>query len=268
MLKTKEIIVTVLDAADWLEARHIQLPADVALKRRDRREPQRRQKEEADLALRTLLGRVFQKQERKIRTWLALQFPARKAAINIPDEFLEWDEADEAKLLRLLREAMQAGIALFGADTNIGFDSSLTNIEAAQAASRYGYRLIKDLNATGLEALRTAITQFVETPGMTLGDVAAMLPYSAERAQLIAVTETTRAYAQGQQMAGEQMRKDFPDVRVVQRWYTNNDDRVCEICGPLDGTEADLGETFEGIEAPPAHPNCRCWIQTSTRLRK
>lgn len=74
-------------------------------------------------------------------------------------------------------------------------------------------------------------------------------------------------------MAGREMREQFPDVRVVKKWYTNEDDRVCDICGPLgDGDWIPIDEGFgveegeAGLMEPPAHPNCRCWISTSTAL--
>lgn len=38
-------------------------------------------------------------------------------------------------------------------------------------------------------------------------------------------------------------------------WLTEEDDRTCEICGPLDGKRFPIGT----INAP-AHPNCRCAI--------
>ena len=47
-----------------------------------------------------------------------------------------------------------------------------------------------------------------------------------------------------------------PDLEVViwTVWRTAADERVCPVCGPLDGQEwpGDAGPQ------PPAHPNCRC----------
>ena len=47
-----------------------------------------------------------------------------------------------------------------------------------------------------------------------------------------------------------------PELEVVvwTVWRTTGDERVCPVCGPLDGQEgpADAGPQ------PPAHPNCRC----------
>jgi hypothetical protein len=49
-------------------------------------------------------------------------------------------------------------------------------------------------------------------------------------------------------------------------WRTANDEKVCEICGPLHEERRDLDESFgedsfgEEMFAPPAHISCRCWI--------
>jgi hypothetical protein len=50
-------------------------------------------------------------------------------------------------------------------------------------------------------------------------------------------------------------------------WFTNNDDRVCDICGPMEGEEVASDESFSsGDDAPPAHVNCRCWVDYNTNL--
>lgn len=45
-------------------------------------------------------------------------------------------------------------------------------------------------------------------------------------------------------------------------WITADDERVCEICGPLDGRSAPVGEQFKTelgkFWTPPTHINCRC----------
>lgn len=83
------------------------------------------------------------------------------------------------------------------------------------------------------------------------------------RARRVAVTEVTRMYAEGNILA-------WRSTGVVggKRWRTANDEKVCPICGPLDDTEVGLDENGfttapgeMGLSAPPAHPNCRCWLQ-------
>ena len=97
-----------------------------------------------------------------------------------------------------------------------------------------------------------------------------VIAFGEQRAQMIAVTETTRAFAEGERQAGLELKEKYPDVPVVKTWMTNEDERVCPICGGLDGQEVAIDEAFEfeGVEypEPPAHPNCRCWMSSRTRI--
>ena len=89
------------------------------------------------------------------------------------------------------------------------------------------------------------------------------------RAETISRTETIRAANQGNleawKQASEKGEFDRNDASVV--WIVTPDDRLCPICAPLSGQEIKMGEKFEtelgAVDAPPAHPNCRC----STALR-
>ena len=50
--------------------------------------------------------------------------------------------------------------------------------------------------------------------------------------------------------------------KIIKRWDTQADDRVCPICKPLEGATALLDEVFSnGLSGPPAHPNCRCILR-------
>jgi SPP1 gp7 family putative phage head morphogenesis protein len=98
-------------------------------------------------------------------------------------------------------------------------------------------------------------------------DVVAILEpvFGNNRALRIAVTETTRIYAEATQIYANELVKEYPGFKVIKRWYTNVDDRVCPICAPLDGMEVAHDEDFNDVENPPAHVNCRCWITTTVK---
>ena len=68
------------------------------------------------------------------------------------------------------------------------------------------------------------------------------------RMEVIARTEVLRAHNQG--------RIKFHQQVGVQKleWMTMEDERVCPICGPLDGRRFDTGR----FPQQPAHLNCRC----------
>lgn len=79
--------------------------------------------------------------------------------------------------------------------------------------------------------------------------------FGPSRAETIAVTETTAAQTAGSESAvASTVGWSNEDL-----WITRSDERVCPICEPLDRQPRSVWNfQFEG---PPAHVNCRCWIQ-------
>ncbi|HEY65557.1 MAG TPA: hypothetical protein G4O02_13405 [Caldilineae bacterium] len=150
---------------------------------------------------------------------------------------------------------------------------------AAEMARRYQFDLIRDLTESTRRQLGQAIAEWIESedafPAL-VKRVRRILPARKppglvrDRAQLIAITEVTRIYADSR-VAG---------MRAVglrrMRWRTAEDELVCPICAPLG--QADNGQGMVGtIESgfqhptngmkylrPPAHPGCRCWIVEDT----
>jgi hypothetical protein len=238
------------------------------LKQRDDREPGKERKEAQENKLFRLLRRYWKEQKQAIEERFRWSLPLKADVLG--NRF--WDDEDArllAELTKLFTNAATDGIALFGELENIGLDYSLSNAEAAEWAKQYSFELIKGINSTTREAVNKAVQNYIDIPGFTLGDLLQQLPYSEKRALNIAVTEVTRAYAEGNRLAGEQLRNEFPNVRVIKIWFTNADDRVCPICSPLDGKQVPIEKQFtNGIDNPPAHIGCRCWTTTSTELRK
>lgn len=108
--------------------------------------------------------------------------------------------------------------------------------------------------------------------------------FAPSRAENIAVTELTRANIAGEQSAaaginagtlsgsvpGDRQgglnapglppifRDKMPVKKIVAVWHTEQDNRVCPRCAPLNGRpEGNWGEFPLG---PPAHVNCRCFL--------
>ena len=95
------------------------------------------------------------------------------------------------------------------------------------------------------------------------------------RADMIAQTESNRASNMGLQESYRQAVADgvFPAEAVRQYWLIAMDEKVCDICeGIADDNEegAAIGDAFTSddgdIDAPPAHPNCRCTLEMRTNL--
>lgn len=270
MADTTILTEALLDAYDWLEAQGRKAPRP----RRDPREPGRRQKERDEASLAGIIRRILRKQGERIQQRFEMMEPARKAMPTITDFDDDWlDDDDEWALYEELVRIGKNGITLFGATSPIGIDYTRANTEVAKWARRWSGELYGMLNQTTKDALKEAIASFATTPGMTIGDVIRALPLDYERAERVAITEVTRAYAAANKESGKELQKEFPGVRVIKQWFTNNDDLVCEICAPLDGMIVDIDDGFtteddksEGLDDPPAHINCRCWTTTTTDI--
>jgi hypothetical protein len=79
-------------------------------------------------------------------------------------------------------------------------------------------------------------------------------------AEMVAITELTRANAQAAIILKERLVE--MGVGAIRRWLTEEDEKVCEICGPLDHATDEEDGSFHGggitMDTAPAHPKCRC----------
>lgn len=150
------------------------------------------------------------------------------------------------------------GVATVAADfVAIGVDWTLVNRDAVAYARRSIAGLVKDIDLTTRQAIRTKVADWIES-GRPLSALEKSLEttFGAARASNIAATEVTRAYAEANKLAWKRA-----GVTTIE-WRSSNDRRVCPICAPLNGKRARLhnGEFGGGIPNPPAHPRCRCWL--------
>ena len=191
------------------------------------------------------------------------------ARIGWPPDLNRLDSAfwasQEGQLLADLRPEIErmamASIASASATVPILWDEAVIAREAAEWAGTYTYDLVRGLLDNDRAFLQRAIPQFVSTPGMTVGDLRRELTplFGERRAQNIAVTETTRAYAQGRRIVQEDLARG--GIRMTRIWRTSMDERVCPICAGLeDKPESQWGSAPGG---PPAHVGCRCWAVLS-----
>ncbi len=155
-----------------------------------------------------------------------------------------------------LERIFEAAAAAQLAEMGIGVEWGLINERAAQWAADYGYTLIKGINDTNRKLTQQAVSNFYRNKS-TIGDLKKKLQstYGPVRAEMIAVTETTRAAAEGDKAYVNILRQQ--GVKLVGIWQTNVDDRVCPICGP----RHDKQEGDGWIDPPPAHIRCRCLIR-------
>jgi hypothetical protein len=89
------------------------------------------------------------------------------------------------------------------------------------------------------------------------------------RAKAIARTETIRANEAGRSAVWRQaLRQGLIDSnRTRRKWIVSYDERLCPICRSIAATNkkgVGMDEAFQSpngpVQAPPAHPNCRCTL--------
>ena len=212
----------------------------------------------ADLVNRAALERAYQRIMGKLleayggRLLEKLGDPPNLA--NIPPDF--WDEEAKEMVNALApfgeRVYLDAASQMMQAVPG-GVDWALVNRGAVDWARRYTFDLVGGLTDTNRQTLQSAISAYYEQ-GQTMGDLERRLmnTYSRTRAEMIAVTEVTRAASEGEQQIARELAQQ--GINLVPVWQTNNDGLVCPICGPKHNREIKDGQY------PPAHPRCRCWV--------
>lgn len=81
--------------------------------------------------------------------------------------------------------------------------------------------------------------------------------FSDARAGNVSITETTNAITLGERTLVDRMREMGVNVDAV--WFTQRDERVCHVCGPLHNQPSSQW-IDDFAEGPPAHPRCRCYL--------
>lgn len=177
---------------------------------------------------------------------------------NLPYDFWETQTGRMVADLRPELTRLAAQMAEDEIEAGVGISWDVVNEGAADWAARYTFGLISDVNETTLRVLRKGVERYYQESGRTMGDLTKELEpwFGRTRAERIAVTEVTRAAAEGERIV-ERTARDA-GIRLVAIWHTNRDELVCNICGPNDGKAQPEWVGVEDI--PPAHPNCRCWV--------
>lgn len=154
-------------------------------------------------------------------------------------------------------------------DYALGVDVDQINLAVADWAREHAGALARGLAQTDREMLRRQLAVWVEAGEdfPSLMERISGFIVDPKRARRIAVTEATGAYAEGSLITWRES-----DVVTGQIWNTAVDEAVCPFCGPLHQQIAELdGDVWYSkrangtgvglsLAAPPAHPNCRCWL--------
>lgn len=212
---------------------------------------------------------------------LAAIVPAGTTESSITPEMAVNRLQDQRKLLRDAMVSMLLDGAKLGADTGIaqvetllgvakaveitGVNWDLANDAAQQWAIEYTDSILSSLMGTTVRQVGVHVGEWTQN-GLPLEHLVNQLTntvFSRDRAVRIATTEISRSYYEGTLAAYRQS-----NVVKHVRFNSNFDERVCEICRPLNGVTTKIDEPFRhpngGSYTIPAHVLCRCWITPVT----
>ncbi|HUV82855.1 MAG TPA: phage minor head protein [archaeon] len=181
---------------------------------------------------------------------------------SVFDGFFWFEEADI--LFDILFSLIKGLAVKIGKQAASGIDISweLVNDAVVEWARQFSAEEVTKITTVTRKMVQTKVSDWIAS-GQPLRELEKQLlpEFGAVRAKRIAVTEVTNAYAGGNL---ETWRAS--EMVEEKQWFTAGTD-VCEICLGLDGQIVPLNamfiSDFDGSthERPPAHVNCKCWMQ-------
>lgn len=183
---------------------------------------------------------------------------------------VELQEAHRYAIGRTIEEGAEAGLSVaFGQLGNVGINLSYgpVNRFAVEWAQQYTFDLVSRIDESTGRQLGNAVAGWIQRGDALPSLVRDLEPlFGPVRAEMIASTETTRAFAEGSLIGYRQT-----PVVVGVEFLTAADERVCPICRPLNGERGNMEGQFvhpggEGNATRyegrtfivPCHVRCRC----------
>ncbi len=181
-----------------------------------------------------------------------------RALSDVPNQLEFWDSQESVfakEVGSLPAETTLEGAAQADA-LGLAINLDLVNQEVLDFTSTYTNEWWSRLSGSTRTAMRAAITENIATgaPLRVLESNLAPL-FGRARARVIAATETTRMYAEGNRIGYRSAgvtRVEFQTVR---------DARVDPLCDALQGQNLAIDDE---ANFPPIHPRCRCWVAPVT----
>lgn len=203
-------------------------------------------------------------------------------AVDI-DDLLD-DEDEVSTIIKLTSPIYQSILAKEGkAAAELIGEAFDENDERVQKSLAKGIQLMaKEYQKETVALLQDKLQAGLDA-GEGLDDLTARVQEVADfsektRAERVAKTETFRT-------ANFATREAWQQSGVVSevKWYTAEDEMVCEFCGPMQDTVVGIDQGFfdkndeiigadggvintdyASVENPPLHPNCRCYLRPET----
>lgn len=165
----------------------------------------------------------------------------------------------EKILMRHMRDVLASGAASIGSGLLLDLDAP----DARTFAQTYSFDLVRGITGTMRDRLRGVVSESIGR-GLTIDETRDLLMkevpiFAAQRAEVIARTEMSRAYNAGAIMAGKQ------NGYTRKAWdLAGGPCPRCEAVAEANKEPIPVDAMFAGDEgpvfAPPLHPNCRCGI--------
>lgn len=225
--------------------------------------------EQAEMELRRIFHGINAKQKEEVLANLPEATGVTKALGDLfdPAQWMSITIELVTPILRsLARDEATAALAMVGAK----HQDILANQSIEDALDRGIAKMARSYNETTLDQLKEKLGEKLNQPGGTnlseLRDtVDGVYSFADERrAGLIAKTESFRAANWANVEAWRES-----GVVTELRWYTAEDDRVCDECAGLDNQVVGIDEkfftdTYADAGIPPRHPDCRCYLRPET----
>lgn len=166
------------------------------------------------------------------------------------------DEFDKISYESGVTECFNQALLVTG--LNIG-----KNMDAIQFYQNYTLSNIKTLNTSQKERLKHIILDTIENMDAkdAVKEIQKSLGTSLNDAKRFSRNELNTAYKKGELEYYKDLAKSG-NVKIMGKWRTREDGKVCEICKALAYSVTHKLLTLEEIDLLlPRHVNCRCWIE-------
>lgn len=158
----------------------------------------------------------------------------------------------------LLVQAAERSTAIVAAD--LGINYSLLHPNVLSFSRKESGTLVQGVSGTTRQFVNDVVTGAIEE-GRTVKEIAALLTdgagFAPARAELIARTETTRAYNGGPQESLHALGK-ATGRKFTKTWSGALDDRERDEHVAMEGETVDIDQPFSNGRMYPDEPNCRC----------
>ena len=209
-------------------------------------------------------GEFLEMQLERLLKQVKREFKSFQPSFWEEEERLLWEYLSQ-EFVGIIIHGTQGGLSLLGANASL-VNQQMINSALIEYARLYRNEWLHLINETTRKTVGDIITNWLQT-GDPLKELVKMLSnpelglFSKARAKRIAVTETTRLHAMGNEMVW----KESGTIDQF-NWMTAEDGKVCDRCklmqekGPYP-----LNQLSALI---PDHVNCRCWGQPIVNLDK